>query len=56
MTWHVDTFFKIKKLKKQKQKQPNWPKFDENEDLIERKTKMKTKWNKNNKNRNQMYI
>jgi len=30
--------------------------FDKNEDLIEHKTKMMTKLNKNNKNRDQMYI
>jgi len=37
-------------------KWPNWPKFNKNEDLIEHKTEIMTKMNKNNKNRDQMYI
>lgn len=32
------------------------PKFDENEDLIERKTKIRTKLNKHNENRDKMCI
>ena len=52
-TWHV-LFKNVNYLNAVSQKD-QIDKFDENENLIEHKTKMRTKLNKNNKNR-EMYI
>jgi len=54
-TWHV-LFKNVNYLNTISEKRPNWPKFEENDNLIEHKTKIETKLNKNNKNRDQMYI
>jgi len=52
-SWHVT--FNVKNIKYLNTVSTN-DQIDENEDLIECKTKMRTKLNKNNKNKDQMFI